>query len=109
MVLTRDDVESVLENNPFSKDKKDPNKFHITFLDALPGKSEVATVGDEKFQSDEFHIDGKNIFLYCPDGYGMTKFNTMFFEKKLGTTATTRNWKTMSALKDLMKLAVPTA
>lgn len=26
----------------------------------------------------------------------------MFFEKKLGVTATTRNWKTMQALKELI-------
>jgi uncharacterized protein (DUF1697 family) len=32
--------------------------------------------------------------VHCPDGYGRTKINNMFFERKLKTTATTRNGKT---------------
>lgn len=74
----------------------------MTLLDAAPKESLLASCRDEKFQSDEFVIDGTTIYLYCPDGYGMTKFSTMFFEKHIGvTTATTRTWKTIEALQKL--------
>ncbi len=39
--------------------------------------------------------------LYCPHGYGRTKLNNGFFERALGVSATTRNWRTVLALKDL--------
>jgi uncharacterized protein (DUF1697 family) len=42
--------------------------------------------------------DGKEIYLYCPNGYGGTKFSNDFFERNLGITATTKNWKTVKAL-----------
>ncbi len=47
---------------------------------------------------DEYIISGKEIYLYISNGYGKTKFSTTFFERKLGVTATTRNWKTVKTL-----------
>lgn len=101
IVFSTEDLSKIIEKNPYAKNKKDTTKLHVTLLDNLPEKSLLASTRDEKFQSDEFAIDGTNIYLYCPDGYGMTKYSTTFFEKKLGVTATTRNWKTMEALADL--------
>jgi uncharacterized protein (DUF1697 family) len=36
-------------------------------------------------------------------GYGNTKWNNTYFEKKLKTRATTRNWNTMLAIRDLLQ------
>ena len=38
------------------------------------------------------------IYLELPHGYGRTKLNNALFERKLGTAATTRNWRTVLAL-----------
>jgi uncharacterized protein (DUF1697 family) len=46
-------------------------------------------------------IHNKQIYIYCPDGYGNTKINNNFFESKLKVAATTRNWKTV---RELMKM-----
>jgi uncharacterized protein (DUF1697 family) len=53
-------------------------------------------------KGDEFIMYGKEIFLYCQYGYGKTKFSNTYFEKKLGVSATTRNWKTVNALFEIM-------
>ncbi len=103
LILTEKNLLSILEKNPYNNGKKDASKLHVTLLDTMPESSLLASTRDEKFQSDEFVIDGTTIYLYCPDGYGMTKFSTMFFEKKLSVTATTRNWKTMESLGKLIK------
>jgi uncharacterized protein (DUF1697 family) len=102
LVLSEKNMTDIIEKNPYTASKKDPTKLHITILDSLPEAGLIENCRDEKFQSDEFIIDGTMIYLYCPDGYGMTKFSTMFFEKKLGVTATTRNWKTIEALQSLI-------
>ncbi|HEX3051888.1 MAG TPA: hypothetical protein VHP83_14610 [Aggregatilineaceae bacterium] len=36
--------------------------------------------------------------MYCPNGYGQSKLNNNFLEKKLGVVATTRNTNTMTKL-----------
>jgi uncharacterized protein (DUF1697 family) len=41
------------------------------------------------------------IYLRLPHGYGRTKLNNGWFERKLGTAATTRNWRTVVAIADL--------
>ena len=48
--------------------------------------------------ADEFAAAEREIFLFCPNGYGRTKLNNTFFEKKLAVPATTRNWKTVLSL-----------
>jgi uncharacterized protein (DUF1697 family) len=47
---------------------------------------------------DEFPVQGREIYLRCPNGYGRTRLTNVFFEKKLNMPATTRNWNTVSAL-----------
>jgi uncharacterized protein (DUF1697 family) len=41
------------------------------------------------------------VYLRLPYGYGRTKLNNAWFERKLGTAATTRNWRTVLALAEL--------
>lgn len=102
LVFSQTELQNVAIKNPFVERENDTTKLHVTFLDSQPKKELLRKIDDEKYQSDEFHVDGENIYLYCPDGYGMTKFSTVFFEKKLSVTATTRNWKTITSLIELM-------
>jgi uncharacterized protein (DUF1697 family) len=46
---------------------------------------------------------GRHIYLHCPDGFARTKLTNNFFENKLRLTATTRNWKTVNTLSDMLK------
>jgi hypothetical protein len=41
------------------------------------------------------------VYLKLPFGYGRTRLNNAWFERKLGTAATTRNWRTVIALAEL--------
>ncbi len=50
---------------------------------------------------------GKAVYLYCPNGYGRTKLSNSYFEKAFGFPATTRNWKTVLALKSLCESFKP--
>ena len=47
---------------------------------------------------DAFRCLGTSIYLLCPDGYGNTKLSNNAFERALGASATTRNWKTVTTL-----------
>ena len=56
-----------------------------------------------KEDNEIFVIKDREIYLYCPNGYGRTKLNNQTFERKLKTTATTRNWKTVQAILEIAK------
>jgi uncharacterized protein (DUF1697 family) len=86
------------ETNPFlKKTGLNPNQFHITFLAAEPTAEAIRRI-PKKSQQDSWIQNGREIYLYCPNGYGRSKYSNTFFEKHLNLSATTRNWNTALAL-----------
>ena len=89
----------VIDCNPFSNERsEDPARLHVTFLYKTPDESKMSNLRPPNDEADEFFAGDKEIFLYCPNGYGRTKLSNTFFERKLNMPATTRNWKTVNAL-----------
>jgi uncharacterized protein (DUF1697 family) len=102
-VMTKDELRNALQNIPFINDsEKDSSFIHLTFLSIQPDKDLVEKISAENYLPDEFFINGKTIYLYCPNGYGRTKLTNSFFENKLKLIGTTRNIKTV---KELLLLA----
>jgi uncharacterized protein (DUF1697 family) len=99
ITMTVDELKTVANCNPFSKDKeKDVSFFHITYLSDEPQADHLNKTMDLKYPPDEFVIIGKAVYLYCPNGYGKTKLSNKFLESKLKVAGTTRNWKTTNEL-----------
>lgn len=99
LVLTIDELRNALESNPFSSGSNLEASFqHLTFLSATPDVDLLSKIVAGNYAQDEFRCAGKTIYLYCPTGYGNTKLNNTFFEKKLRLTATTRNLRTVTEL-----------
>jgi uncharacterized protein (DUF1697 family) len=94
LLRTPAELARVVERNPFGADA------YVTFLDGSPDKKSAAAIDANAYLPDEFRIDGREVFVRCPNGYGRTKINNTFFERKLATRATTRNWNTVTLLLD---------
>lgn len=102
LIRTGDELRAIVANNPFLAEKPyDPGTLHVTFLSGLPAAVSVGEVNKVRDETDRFAIRGKEVYLYCPEGYGRTRFSNIFFEKRLGLVATTRNWKTVTVLADM--------
>jgi uncharacterized protein (DUF1697 family) len=110
-VLLRDKnrFQQIIDSNPFFNQRnEDPEKLHVTFLSESPSESALRNLPnppDPKRSGagngDEFLVYDKEIYLFCPNGYGQTKFSNSFFERKLKVNATTRNWKTVNVLYEM--------
>lgn len=89
----------ILQNNPFLKNEnKEVSALYVTFLAALPNDRIIEKISEKDTVPDEFRLMGQEIYLFCPDGYGRTKLNNSFFERKLKLKTTTRNWRTLNEL-----------
>ncbi|MEQ8534825.1 MAG: hypothetical protein RIB86_23435, partial [Imperialibacter sp.] len=77
-------------------------RSHVTFLDELPKQENVDKLLTYDYAPDRFVLTGKEVYVYCPNGYGRTKINNTFFESKLKVGATTRNWKTVNVLAEMV-------
>ncbi len=83
-------------SNPFVlKDTKD---LYFTLLSKTPLPENLLKLSETKHKEDAFTLIEDIIYIHCPGGFGKTKFNNNYFENKLKTSATTRNWKTINKL-----------
>lgn len=99
LVLTAAQLESIARANPLKAEAEaDPRRTLVTFLEAVPEIDAVEALESARAASEQFRHIGKAIYLHCPDGYGRTKLNNNFIERKLKVPATTRNWKTVAQL-----------
>ena len=99
VVRTAEEMENVVRDNPFLKEPGiDHSKLHVTFLSAAAPNSAAKDLKPLALNSEQYRIKGREIYLYCPEGYGRTKLSNNAIEKKLGLEATTRNWKSVNAL-----------
>lgn len=103
IIRTKEELQKAIEHNPFLKQKNiEVDKLHITFLSEQPSKENIKATEAFDYSPDQFHISEKEVYIHCPNGYGNTKINNTFFEKKLKVGATTRNWKTSNELLKMM-------
>lgn len=104
MIRTLPEIEDLFSSNPFLKeDRFDPAKMAVVFLHEMPSDANIQKVINIDYPPDKFTIIGKEIFIFCPNGFGRTKLYTNFFEKKMNVVGTARNWKTITTISDLAK------
>ena len=97
IVRTCSDLRAVVDGNPFLGQSSDPKHLHVTFLSGKPADNPDLTPDGE----DAATLAGAHVYLHCPGGYGKTKLNNTYLERKLRVRATTRNWNTVSALAEM--------
>ncbi|MFF8731204.1 DUF1697 domain-containing protein [Streptomyces sp. NPDC015171] len=101
LLRTGDSLARTLAANPYLGEEDDPAKLHVTFLAREPTAEQAARLVVPAGETARFTLAGDEIHLHVPDGYGRTKLNNAFVERRLGIPATTRNWRTVGALHGL--------
>jgi len=79
----------------------DEAHLHVGFLRIKPTASRVAALDPARSPQDEFLVQGREIYFYCPNGLAGTKLSNAWFDSQLDTVTTVRNWKTVRALAEL--------
>ncbi len=102
-IRTKREIENIIKNSPFGPVDlaEDGTKVLVTFLCAKPDRVKVANVLNYVVLPEKLVVKGKEVYLYCPDGYGKSRLSNTFLENKLGVEATTRNWKSVHKIYEL--------
>lgn len=96
LIRSADELSDVLRRLPFTGN--DIGAFYVTFLSRPPHAFPHEKVMSMKQPDESYVVSGKEIFLRCPGGYGKTRLSNSLFERELNVRATTRNWKTVTAI-----------
>jgi uncharacterized protein (DUF1697 family) len=103
LIRTAAELGRVVAGNPFAKKATDPKQLHVTFLAEKPPAARVKALDPARSPGDEFQVSGREVYLYTPNGYGVSKLSNAYFEKQLGLAGTSRNWNTVTALAELAR------
>lgn len=99
LVMTWHDLKRIFNDCPFSEDKKKASYFMM--LHDAPDEALIQVASEKVYEGEEYVIINDCIYYFCAKGYGQAKFNVNFFERKLETFATARNYNTMVKLLSL--------
>ncbi len=95
------DFERIVDANPFPEQTiSNSIQPYVIFLKNTPA-SQKLELPESEFAE---HVFGElEIFVYYPTGSGTSKFSNNFVERKLKTSASSRNWRTVLALLEMSK------
>jgi uncharacterized protein (DUF1697 family) len=95
---TLPDLQQAWAANPYP----DRDKTYIGFLANVPTAERIARLDPNRSPPDQFTVSGREIFLYLPKGLANSKLTNAYFDSKLKTVITMRNWRTLQKLLAMM-------
>jgi uncharacterized protein (DUF1697 family) len=102
IVRTISELKDAIAKNPFARRRGiDPSKLLVTFLASNPGAEARDQVLKIKTEPEELRIDGREVYIYFPNGMGRTKLSWPTIGKMLGTSGTGRNWNSVTKLLEI--------
>ena len=101
LVKTRQDLQHIFNNSPFTEEKKQASYFMM--LHDIPDENLIKETSEKVYEGEEYQIINDCIYYYSAKGFGQSKFNANYFERKLKTFATARNYNTMVKLLSLLE------
>jgi uncharacterized protein (DUF1697 family) len=104
LVLTLGELERAAAANPFPAASQHPTSLHLFFLVDRPKRPDLTAMQALATAGERFALKGKVFYLYTPDGVGTSKVAAQV-DRHLGVQSTARNWRTVTTLLEMAKLA----
>ena len=95
------ELAKVLAQNPLRTAMTDPARMLVGFFVGEPDAERVRAVLSRDLTPNLLHIDGRTLYIWCPNGILESPFASIAWEREVGAAATMRNWTTMQRLERL--------
>src|SRR5882757_1826599 len=102
VLRTAAEIDAVIRANPFLKAGASEEMLHVSFLADSPGKDLVAGLDAGRSKPDVFAVVGREIYMQLVNGVSGTKLTNAYFDSKLKTVSTMRNWRTVLKLAEML-------
>jgi uncharacterized protein (DUF1697 family) len=103
ILRTTEQLAAVVANNPFLQRGVAEALLHVLFLPAPAAPDRVDALDPNRSVPDAFAAFGSEVYLMLPNGAGRTKLTNDYFDARLATMSTGRNWRTVTKLLELMR------
>ena len=96
------EIDAVIRRNPFLKTGASEEMLYVCFLADEPGKELVAGLDAGRSSPDVFDLVRREIYMQLVNGMARTKLTNAYFDSKLKTVSTMRNWRTVLKLAEML-------
>ncbi|MGB8889161.1 MAG: DUF1697 domain-containing protein [Candidatus Korobacteraceae bacterium] len=103
ILRTATQMAQTVRDNPFLRADMATQTLYVYFLADAPSASAVKTLDPARSAPDAFHLLDRQIYLHLPNGMARTKLTNAYFDAKLATVCTARNWTTVLTLLKMMQ------
>jgi len=105
LVITKKQLKTIFKSNPFLKNKAiDIKALYTILLKDNYFAEGIKLIEPYLTNNEELKLIDNCAYIYYPIGAGKSKLTINIIEKKLKTTATSRNWRTITKLVELSDL-----
>jgi uncharacterized protein (DUF1697 family) len=94
-------MRDVVARNPFSERDIESKKILVTFLAREPSREACEKALRIEPGPDELRIDGRELFLYFPNGMARPTLSPAALERVLKIPGTGRNWNSVLKLLEM--------
>ncbi len=94
-------LKKIVSDNPYAKAGADSKLFHVGFLAEKPAQAALDSLDPKKSTPDEFTVLGTEVYFKLPNGVGKSKLTSQYFDSRLKTIITLRNWNTVLTLLEM--------
>lgn len=103
VLRTVEQMRDVVRNNPLRAEGVDETLLSVMFLADMPDPRHVEGLDPQRSAPDSYVVLGDAIFAHTPTGLAKTKLTNAYFDSRLKTICTGRNWRTVVTLLELME------
>jgi uncharacterized protein (DUF1697 family) len=103
VLRTAEELDAVIAANPYPKCDQEKDRPHVSFLASEPLAEHVALLDPQRSPGDSFTVIGREVYLLFPTGLANNKLTSQYFDSRLKTISTARNWRTVLGLAELVR------
>ena len=101
VIFSAPELRAAIDENPYTARGIDPMDVHLMLLAEAPSAERVASLDPNRSPGDTFELRGRALYLHITTGLADTKLTNAYFDAKLATTSTGRNWRTVLTLAEM--------
>lgn len=101
VVRTREQLAAVVALDPLRKVVENDKLYQVSFLSDHPSGEAIEKLKGADVEPERFVHVGREIYAWHPNGIHSSPLARLLSDKRLGVTATARNWSTTVKLLDL--------
>jgi uncharacterized protein (DUF1697 family) len=103
VVRTAQQLAQTIRDNPFLEAGASEKMLYVCFLADSPNALAVGSLDPQRSPPDAFHVLNQEIYLHLPNGGARSKLTNAYFDTKLSTMGTMRNWATVRKILEMMQ------